>query len=288
MLSKWTILFGGLVACLWGAAAAAQTTPVNAFGFNYSPLGNATLDASSGTGVVVGNLGSAGQDGVSINLSGVQGSGLNFGLDTSLASLGTPPIGASMEQQGYGSLGGGVNQLLSTGVLTQSSSGVQVTLDLSPVWNGQPTTLDYYSGGPGGTLVYSETESGPTTSFEIAPPNPHPNPPPWPIYTYYNDWYIIHGVPLQGATYGIDGFFGSIVPPLGTVLANDNIDFIDFSVPSTAAVQYSSTAITAGGGISSFEITGEAATTPEPSTLVLLGIGTLGLLGYARWRRART
>ncbi len=59
MFSMRTVLFGGLAACLWSAVAAAQGTTgsVTAFGFNYSPLGNATLDASSGTGVVVRSRG---------------------------------------------------------------------------------------------------------------------------------------------------------------------------------------------------------------------------------------
>ncbi len=297
MLSKRIVLFGGLAACLWCAAAAAQTTPVNAFGFTYSPLGQATLDASSGTGVVVGNLGSSGQDGVSITApSGGGTSGGQplfgppaYGLDTYIAPLATSPSGAFIQMQTYGSLGGGSVQLLSTETATQLTGGTtQLALDLSPGWNGQPCTFNFYSGGPNGTLVYSETQSSPTTDANV--------------YYWYNVAFGVTGyadvtppgnldTSIQSS--GWDWWSGPgtqldvfIKTPGGTVLPDtDHIDFMDFLVPKTGATQYTSETWTAGGGIGSFEITGEQVV-PEPSTVTLLGAGAVALLGYT-WRRRR-
>ena len=273
-------LSAALAACLWSAVAAAQGTTgsVSAFGFNYSPLGNATLDASSGTGVVVGNLGSAGQDGVSIDMSGVQGGAPSFFFETSMTFPGTVPNGAFTEQRGFGSRGGGADQLLDSAVLTVvNSAASQLTMDLSPMWNGQPTTLNFYSGGINGTLVYSETEPGPTVGLTL------------PTLALSGTWVWSQDGDLPGDT--IDqkwkpSLDASITTPGGTVLpAADAIDLIDFGATSPVPVQYSSDAITAGGGIGSFEIVGEQVVVPEPGTLVLVGAGAAAF--GRRRRRAR-
>jgi hypothetical protein len=283
MLSKWTILLCGLVVCLWSAVAAAQGTTgsVTAFGYNYSPLGNATLDATSGTGVVVGNLGSAGQDGVSIDMSGVLSSASHFFFETSMTFPGTVPNGAFSEQQGFGSLGGGTNQLLDSAVLTAVNSATsQLTMDLSPLWNGQPTVLNFYSGGINGTLVYSETEAGPTIGLDL------------PAAMSDGTWVWSQDGDLPGDT--IDqkwkrSLDASITTPGGTVLpASDDIDLVDFGATSPSPVQFSSDAITAGGGIGSFEIIGEQLIVPEPAAITLLGSSMLGLgVVYLRRRRAK-
>jgi hypothetical protein len=296
MFLKLSFLSAGLAACLCCAESSAQS--VNLFGFTYTPLGGATLDASSGTKIVVGNLGSGGQDGVSITAPSGRGttggqplfSPPAYGLDTYIAPLATDPAGAYIEKQTYGSLGGGSVQLLATETATELGGGTtSLALSLSSVWNGQPCTFNFYSGGPNGTLVYSETQSDPSTDAnvyywydlgagitgydDVTPPgNPDTS-----IQSDGWDWWSGPGMHLDL----------TIKTPGGTVLpSTDNIDFMDFLVPATAATQVYSTSWTAGGGITSFAITGEALTVPEPSALGLAAAAAAGLAG-CWWRKRR-
>jgi hypothetical protein len=152
-------------------------------------------------------------------------------------------------------------------------------MDLSPLWNGQPTTLDFYSGGINGTLVYSETESDPIISLGLPT-----------LELSSGTWVWSQDGDLPGDT--IDqkwkpALDAAITTPGGTVLpADDAIDLIDFGATSSAPVQFSSDAITAGGGIGSFEIIGEQVIVPEPSSITLLGSALLGL-GLVCLRRRR-
>ncbi len=187
--------------------------------------------------------------------------------------------------------GSGANQVVSTVTATNLSDSISVTADFTAVCN-TPLTIDYYSGGPNGTLVYSEQSAnagaaslsmGGGLAGSIFPD------------TFYTDntgswwqvWKYTAGLDRQGPAGGFDQ---SITTAGGTVLpASDNINFIDFlatPIDPTALGPYSSVDLTAGGGISSFTVTGEAVATPEPSTLALLAACAIGLLGYA-WRRRR-
>jgi hypothetical protein len=209
-----------------------------------------------------------GSNGVSINLSGAQVAGQAFSLHTSLGSLGTVPNGAFIDEQAFGSLAGGPNQLVSTEVLTQvGSSAYQVTMDLSPVSAGEPSTLNFYSGGPNGTLVYSETEAGATATFDA----PWGEPGVAPIVTTALESSRSKGWSRQEGVFSwllgirpvaFSAPVGAITTPGGTLLpATDKIDFVDFEVlvqsASPPVLQYSSENITAGGGIGSFAITNE-------------------------------
>ncbi len=248
-------------------------------------MGNATLDASSGTGIVVGPLSSGGQDGVSITAP--SGGGTTggqplfgppaYGLDTYLAPLATSPSGGYVKMQTYGSLGGGSAQLLSTETATQLSGGTtELALDLSPGWNGQPCTFNFYSGGPNGTLVYSETQSDPTTDAnvyywsnlglgitgyaDVTPPgNPDTS-----LQSSGWDWWTGPGTQLDV----------TIMTPGGHMLpSSDNVDFMDFLVPHRPGRRNTRRKPwTAGGGLTSFEITGEVLTTPEPSAAPAAGL----------------
>ena len=142
--------------------------------------------------------------------------------------LGGPPQWTDI-WKGFGSLGGGANQLLDSAVLTVVNSATsQVTMDLSPMWNGNPTMLNFYSGGIDGTLVYSETEAGPTINFNL------------PTQVLSDTWTWSQDGDLPGDT--IDQKWkppqsGSITTPGGTVLpGSDAIDLIDFGATSAAPV----------------------------------------------------
>ena len=130
---------------------------VSDFGFSYTPLGQANLSVGSTGALTVGNLGSSGQDGVSINLFGVQSpSQQSFALDTSYSLGGTPTTGSYITSTITGSLGGGGIETLSTVTATQLADGDTQLNATFPPLSGQPITINYYSGGPDGTLVYSE------------------------------------------------------------------------------------------------------------------------------------
>ena len=278
------LLASGLLAYLWSSTLSAQT--VNDFGFAYTPLGQATVTVSSTTGNVdVGNLGSSGQDGVSIDLSGVQNPTQQFfGLDTAYTLGGTPITGSSITSTVTGWYGGQSQSQpaetlssLTTTLLADGDTQISATF---PPLSGQPVTINYYTGGPGGTLVYSENggtggaaitvrKAGgyqDTSYTDLNYPNvDNPN-----VWTTGSDFSSAVGVTTAG----------------GTEL--EGIDFIDFGASnSLVPTQYSADEMTVGGGgINSLQITGEAVTVPEPSTITLLLASAACLLGFA-WRRRK-
>ena len=158
-------------------AESAPQAPVTFSGLLNTALGTAMLDGA-GTQLHVSNLGSSGQDGVSIGL----GHGASAGV--TLMPLGQVPVGASVQFSATGSIGGASNQSLGYLRVTHVSSalaGYEVTADLSP--DGSPTQrIEVWGGGtllgafPGHTGVVATVTSMPIGGgklrLNIGPPIP--------------------------------------------------------------------------------------------------------------------
>ena len=130
-------------------------------------------------------------------------------------------------------------------------------------------TVNYYAGGPGGTLVLSESGVSPGASawgpgaFDAS------------VILSYPDHGPIRpdgGTDAAGAVQGYPDTFGG-----GSALTADSFDIIPVGSANTFG-GYSADNITAGG-ISSFTITG-VSIIPEPATFSLVALGGLALL----WR----
>jgi hypothetical protein len=267
MLSTRTVLFAGIVVGLVANAARADT--MTAFGVQYTSLGGATLSSTATGGVQVSNIGSSGNDGVQLTpLAGTPAWANNFFIDTSMG-FGAVPTGAYIEETNYGPVSGGVAPVVSTLTATAGSSGGTLSADFPNSPSGQPITIDYYSGGPDGTLMYHETTTGPAFAMDYYLQIPD---------TISSDWDYSNWPDV--ATEAEDSYstFGAITTVGGTMLpASDDIDFIGIAAPTNIQTEYSSISLTGGGGLGGFAITGEALVVPEPSSIFLGGIALTGL-----------
>ncbi len=111
----------------------ATQAPVVFSGYTNTALGTAMLDTTTGQ-LVVGNLGSSGQDGVSIALWHGASAGVSF------TTPAQDPLGAFVQFNAIGSINGLPNQSLGWLRVTHvaaTAHGYQVTADLSP--DGSPT-----------------------------------------------------------------------------------------------------------------------------------------------------
>ena len=82
------------------------------------------------------------------------------------ADLGAVADGSYVQSTVMGNTGSGTNQVISTFTAMQLSDRVSLTADFTPVSSG-PLTIDYFSGGPNGSLVYTEQYVGTTAQLSM-------------------------------------------------------------------------------------------------------------------------
>ena len=155
-------------------------------GLTNTPLGNATL-ALSGSELVVSNLGSSGQDGVSLalpsHLSAVDVNSLSLDVSNTL------PVGAYIRSQAVGTANGITNGVLGTVTVTKMGTNLSVSADCSPMGVSTFTVQAYRQG----VLVAQATNQSGGYMMQIINPNggvnPPPPPPPWPYSWGFGWWY---------------------------------------------------------------------------------------------------
>ena len=134
------LIIGKADAAVTGGLRKSSLTPqIGAFqsletvfdGLRHSPLGTAQISISNSQ-LLVSNLGSSGQDGVSAGLGEV--GGLHSTLQLPTAPL---PVGASLEIEGRGQVNGVPNQRIATVLMEELADGRQLSVDFSSV--GAPT-----------------------------------------------------------------------------------------------------------------------------------------------------
>lgn len=277
MVSKRLVLLSTAVAALWTTTASADT--MTTFGVQYSSLGNATLSSNADGSVQVSNINSS-SDGVQLSpVSGGAAWGQNFSLDTSI-NPGTVPVGGYIQQTAYGPISGGTAPVVSTLTATEEDTNGDVmltgTFPDSPT--GGAITIDYYSGGLDGTLVYQETTNG--NSFGITVRKAGGDP----LATTESDWNYYNWPNVCTTAYDTLAYFLSVTTASGATLPeSDDIDFIHFIAPTNLAMDSlgdSNIDLTSGGGLSGFAITGEALAVPEPAS-ILLALLALGGCAFA-------
>jgi hypothetical protein len=234
---------------------------VTMFGFDHTPIGDATLTANPGGTLTVANLGSSGQDGVSIDISSIPYD--KYLWVAELESLGPGAVhseGSFVQSTGYGTVGGVPDQPMVIGRAQTDAAGVELSVDFSPV-SIEPLRIEYYLGGPQGTLVAVETV--PTSSFSGMRAAAIPS--------FYSKDTESHWITEDFAWSSPE----ALLTPGGAIVI---ADYFDVFASSTAMDRYTRLALVAGGDISSFTITNETVTQiPEPGTFFVLGIGTFAV-----------
>ena len=137
-----------------------STTAMRVHGNDHSGLGQALLQVNQGT-LAVGNIGSSGQDGVSLDLEGnLANAGRNVaGFDATLAPMILDP-GAEITARAYGDVGGNHGVLLGTASVRNVNGVREFLADFSSVGAGLVRLESYQNGAllggiemPGGGVV---------------------------------------------------------------------------------------------------------------------------------------
>jgi hypothetical protein len=137
----------------------AENVSVQYQGFSNTALGSATL-AVSGSGLIVTNLGSSGQDGVEIGLGAAQGFALHWQDFDPSNSL---PVGAYLEEELFGTGGTVTNGLLGIlQVIKQSSSNFLYTANFAPMGASELSAQLYRVNQPVGNPA--DGENGPVST----------------------------------------------------------------------------------------------------------------------------
>ena len=258
------------IVAIIGAMSMGAYGQVSFDGFEWLPLGQAQLSVDAG-GLHVANIGSSGNDGVSLQFPNGTPDG-SWGIDVGLTTPNSP-ANSFVRETGVGTINGVPNQVVDSFTATAAASGGTVyTFDFSPMAPSS-LTVNYYAGGPQGTLVLSE--SGVSLGASAWGPG---------VF----DATVILSYPPGGGKIRPDGGLDDIVQGIpdtfggGSALTADCFDIIPDGSANTFG-GYSADNITAAG-ISSFTITG-VTIIPEPATFSLLALGGLALL--RRLRKAK-
>ncbi len=120
---------------------------MRAFGLVHAPIGGARIDLDPDGNLVVSDIGSTGDDGVSVDLGGSEGIRVEF------ADLELPLVGSFFETAVTGTVDGEADQLIGTLRAEYDGDGVNILADLTPI--GSPSyTVEVWESG---ILVARET-----------------------------------------------------------------------------------------------------------------------------------
>jgi len=155
---RWSSIGGFVVGSLCLGVSTGYGVPF--MGFEHTALGNAQINVAP-DGLTINNLGSSGQDGVSVDL----GQSSSFQSQWEPIDIGPLPIGANFAFEFYGERNGVADQLLWRVDMIKSAPGeVSMIPDASPIGASSSLIYIYLDGQLQGTFP---GVSGPITTTEM-------------------------------------------------------------------------------------------------------------------------